>query len=310
MSVIERAIDKLRRSAGTGIPAGVPAGVPGDSGSDVAPQKISAPPPPELPDVAREGLDSQHNKIAIDRVRLRDAGYFPEVAQARQFANYYRQIKRPLINAAAGEHASDARNPRLIMMTSALPGDGKTFTSVNLALSMAREHNASIILADADIARARLSQLFGLEGRPGLVDALMRDTVDVASLVIPTDIEGLWILPAGTRYEGATELLASTRMSRLASKLLQGNSGRFVIFDSSPLLVSSESSALAPIVGQIIMVVRALSTPRQAVLDAISQLGEEMPISLVINDARPTIARNYYYGGAYGGYGGESAIED
>mgnify|MGYP001346113146 CR=1 FL=1 len=288
MSVVERAIDRLRRSGPPPVPERV-----GPVGTLNLPEGRTASRPEDAADP----------KIHIDRDALRAAGYLPESGQDRVFADEYRQIKRPLIATAFSGGGGIAGDPRLIMMASALPGDGKTFTSINLALSLARERDTSVVLVDADAAKPHVSQIFGVEKEKGLLDALASDAVDVEALVMPTDIRGLSILPAGSRGDLATELLASDRMQQVARALLHNNPRRLVLFDTSPLLVSSESHAVAGVVGQIVLVVRSGKTPRQAVIDAVAKLDESKAVSLVLNQGRRGMLGGYYGYGSYGHYG-------
>ena len=167
---------------------------------------------------------------------------------------------------------------------------------------MARERDISVVLVDADTPKPHVSRIFGVEDEPGLLDALSNPNADVESFVLPTDVGGLSILPAGTTDEGATELLASARMSAVVTRLLARNPRRIVLFDSPPLLVSSESRVLAAIVGHVVLVVRSGETPCQAVLDALEQVGAAQ-VSLVLNQGRVSITVNYYGYGSYGQYG-------
>jgi exopolysaccharide/PEP-CTERM locus tyrosine autokinase len=242
-------------------------------------------------------------RIHIDRDALRASGYLPESSRDRQFADQYRMIKRPLVAKAFGPTEPDAANPRIIMMASALPGDGKTFTSINLAMSLARERDTSVVLVDADVPKPHVSRIFGVEKEPGLIEAIADASVDVDSLLLPTDMGSLSILPAGQPSDTATEMLSSARMSAVVSRLLSRNPRRVLLFDSPPLLVSSESRALAAIAGQIVLVVRSGKTPRQAVLDALEQLGEEKDLSLVLNQGRVGHGVYQDYGQYGGGYG-------
>ena len=245
-------------------------------------------------------------RISIDRDALRQAGYLPESSKDRHFAIHYRQIKRPLIaRAQAGPANAAAANPRLIMMSSALPGDGKTFTCINLALSMARERDISVVLVDVDVPKPHVSRIFGVDREPGLLEALSDASLDVESLVLPTDVGSLSILPAGIPHEGATELLASARMASVATRLLNNNPRRVILFDTSPLLVSSESRALALVAGQVVLVVRSGTTPQRAVLDAIELLGEGKDVSLILNQGRVGGSGGYYGYGDYGAYGAD-----
>jgi exopolysaccharide/PEP-CTERM locus tyrosine autokinase len=187
------------------------------------------------------------------------------------------------------------------MMASALPGDGKTFTSINLALSISRERDTTVVLVDADVAKPHISRIFGVDQELGLLDALSDPSLDIESLVLPTDVKGLSILPAGKPREHATELVASSQMKDVVRRLIAAHAHRIALFDSSPLLVSSESRALAAFVGQVALVVRAGRTPRQAVLDAIGHLGEGKSVGLVLNQGRASFSEGLYgYGYGYG----------
>jgi protein-tyrosine kinase len=250
---------------------------------------------------------SDGKSIRVDRAALRASGLIPPEKQERRLANEYRHIKRPLIAAALGKGVNPLPKGHLIMVASALPGDGKTFTSMNLALSMALEKDISVLLVDADVAKPHISTTFGVAAEPGLVDALANAELDIESLVIPTDFPGLSILPAGRAHETATELLASERMEHIVSALAQSDARRIVVFDSPPLLLTSESRALADVVGQIVLVVRAGATSKSAVTDALALLGDDKPVGIVLNQAVMGSSEGYY-GYNYGyGSGGDNA---
>jgi protein-tyrosine kinase len=240
------------------------------------------------------GSSCVHKRIEVDFGRLTAEGYLTEIGQERRFADYFHRIKRPLIARALSVDA--AQDTRLILFSSALPGDGKTFVVLNLALSMARERDISLLLVDGDLPKARITRVLGLQHEPGLLAALRDDKLDVESLVLDTDVPGLEFLPAGSSPEGATEMLASVRMRELAMRLTCRNPRRLVLFDSPPLLLSSEARALVPIVGQIVLVARAGQTPRRAIADAIEQVDKKKLQGLVLNDASVGGSeRGYYY---------------
>ncbi len=245
-----------------------------------------------------DGTSAQSSKLVrIDPVALRIAGLAPPEHQHRQLADQYRHIKRPLIGGATGRGGNQVDRGQLIMMASAVPGEGKTFTSINLALSMAMEKDVSVLLVDADIAKPHISRTFGIDNEPGLMDALRDEKSNIESMILPTDVPNLSLLPAGHRSETATELLASQRMDETARYLARSDPNRVVLFDSPPLLLTSESRALAHWVGQVVIVVRAEFTPQQAVLDAIAQIGENKSISLVLNQSKVATTSYYGYGG-------------
>jgi protein-tyrosine kinase len=279
MSIIENALDKVRRTV-------TPAGGAGAA--------LQLP-----PDVPASGASTQR-RIAIDFNLLRAQGEMPEAGLERRFADYYREIKRPLVQAML---AGDARaDSRLVLVMSALPAEGKTFTALNLALSVARERDVSVLLVDADVPKGHLTRTFGLQGAPGLLDALTDEAVDVDSLVVGTDVPGLELLPAGKPVEGAAELLASARMGQIAARLAR-HPRRLVLLDSAPLLASSEARALKQIPGRVLIVTRAGRTPRQALLDAIALIDKTKLHGLVLNDAHASSGDDYYTHYGYSGYG-------
>lgn len=248
--------------------------------------------------------------VTVNRAVLRTSGMLPPEHQERQLADEYRQIKRPLIANAIGKGVPKLANGHLVMMASALPGEGKTFTTINLALSMALEQDISVLLVDADVAKPHISRIFGLSDQPGLLDALLDETLDAESLIVPTDVPRLSILPAGRRVaDTATELLTSVRMEQTVARIGANNPRRIALIDSPPLLLTSESRALATVVGQVVLVVRAGSTSQQTVLDAISYLGEGKSIGVVLNQSDESAPGSYYGYGAYGDMTGGSGAE-
>jgi len=237
-------------------------------------------------------------RITLDRVALRLAGYLPEPAEERRFAEYYRQIKRPLVKSAFAP-PFDGRDRRVIMLFSALPGDGKTFTSINLALSIAQERDVSALLVDADVLKQHVTKIFGLEKEPGLLDALSDEDASVTSMVVATNLPGLSILPAGRFAGGTVELFSSNRMHQVLDILLAQNPRRILLFDSPPLLITNEARSLVSIAGQVTLVVRAGSTPRDAVRDALGMLDEHQAGGIVFNEGHIGLNQGYYGYGTY-----------
>jgi exopolysaccharide/PEP-CTERM locus tyrosine autokinase len=226
----------------------------------------------------------------------------PESSVAGQFANQYRRIKRPLIDKAASAIGPSALDPRVIMVTSALPGDGKTFTSINLAMSIALERDFSVLLVDCDVAKRHVSEIVGMQEERGLVDALVDESLEIESLVTATNLRGLSILPAGTRTDGTAELLSSKRMRQLVATLCTRMPRRLVLLDTPPLLITDEGRALTKIAGQIALVVRAGHTPRQAIIDAISLFSPQQSVGIILNHVNLSRS-DKYYGYGYGSYG-------
>jgi exopolysaccharide/PEP-CTERM locus tyrosine autokinase len=206
----------------------------------------------------------------------------------------FRQIKRPLIATAIGRGVPKAKQGQLIMIASALAGEGKTFTSINLALSMALDKDVSVLLIDADVPKPHITRTFGITNEPGLLDVLRDEKIDVESVIVQTDVPGLSILPTGRKSETAAELLSSHRMTHCMAALAARDPDRIILIDSPPLLLTNESRVLSHIVGQIVIVVRAGITPQQAVLDAIDYLGEDKSINFVLNQSRNAASVSYY----------------
>jgi exopolysaccharide/PEP-CTERM locus tyrosine autokinase len=301
MSIVEKALNAARRRAADKAevaghsPPPPPAAAEGRSAATVA---------------ARQNLPSvEHRRIAVDLEKLRAAGGLPPQEFDRELSEQYRRIKRPLVAYAIGGHKEATRaNRHLVMVASAFPGEGKTFTSINLALSLSLEKDTTVLLADTDIANPRLSHLFGMQNQRGLFDALSDETPDAEALIVDTGIPGLAFLPAGSASKASSELLASNRMHSLMSSLIARDPKRIVVLDSPPLLLTNESRELASIVGQIVLVVQAGVTPQESVQQAVALIPEGRHVGIVLNQVDPSSADVSYYGyGRYGAYaaGGE-----
>ena len=232
--------------------------------------------------------------IRIDQDALRAAGMLPPAHQEQEIAQQYRRIKRPLINHALGRGVAPLPQGNLILTTSAVPGEGKTFMSLNLAFSMRLEEDITVLLVDGDVVNPRISQILGAENEPGLLDVVKDPTLSASNLILPTDVPGLSFLPAGRQDPNATELLASARMFEVVNKLGSEDPARIVLFDSAPLLVTTESQALAQFTGQVLLVVRADQTPQRVVFDALQTLAEGKPVSLVLNQNLHRLHSGYY----------------
>ena len=247
---------------------------------------------------------SQRVEINLDA--LAAAGIVSPNAPRSQIADQYRVIKRPLISNAMGRGATVIENGNLIMVTSSVPGEGKSFTAINLAISIAAELDNTVMLVDADVARPSILRVLGLSPSPGLLDLLSGDSADLSTMLLKTNIDKLTILPSGTPHERATEMLASDAMTQLLNDMSKRYADRIIVFDSPPLLLTTESRVLATHMGQIVMVVQAEKTLRSDVQEALSTI-EACPVKLmVLNQARSTMTGGYGYGYGSGqnyGYG-------
>ncbi len=278
MSVIENAIKKLQASRGASAVRDQGAG-PSSGG----------------PRVAGAAPLSPIRTIAINLEALRSVGLLPPPHQERELAQQFRQIKRPLINNALGRGTTALPHGNVIMVTSAVPGEGKTFASLNLAFSMRLEEDATVLLIDGDVVNPRISRVLGAEAAPGLLDVIRDSSISLSSVVLGTDIKGLSFLPAGRPDPNATELLASTRMREIVNELRGLDASRLVLFDSAPLLLTTESHALAEVAGQVVIVVHADQTPQRVLLEALHTLDEGKSVALVLNQSMQPMHAGYYY---------------
>jgi exopolysaccharide/PEP-CTERM locus tyrosine autokinase len=235
-----------------------------------------------------------HTDIDLDALSAR--GYLVPGAPRSRLLDEYRAIKRPLlVNAVGGKGREAVERGNLIMITSSLPGEGKTFTSVNLAISMALELNHSVLLVDADPTRMALAERLGIpRGRPGLIDLLLDANLDLADVELATNVDKLSYLPAGSQHQLATEIFGSQAMGSLLARLAAHAEQRIVVFDAPPLLHAAEARALAPQMGQVVLVVQASGTPRGSVQHALHLL-EDCPLVLtLLNQARGAAASSPY----------------
>ena len=221
-------------------------------------------------------------QITIDFDRLREQGFALPVDQTA-LAEELRLIKRPLLSAAFAQGLNAVENSNLIMVTSANPKEGKTFIATNLALSMASEHDVHVLLIDADVANPSIPGVLGFEAETGLIDAVTDPSIDLADVMIRTNIDNLIVLPAGRPRPGASELLASARMTRFVNDIAKRYADRIILFDSPPVLARSEAMVLAQHVGQVVFVVEAERTSRTAMSEALGMIGNSKLGGVVLN---------------------------
>jgi protein-tyrosine kinase len=236
----------------------------------------------------------------VDLAALREAGFVVPGAPPSSLSEEFRIIKRQLlINAFGGRNSPPMEKARLVLICSAQPNEGKTFSSVNLALSMASESDNEVLLVDADVAKPEVLSTLGIAGGAGLMDVLADPSLDIESLIVPTSVPGLSVLPAGRQINNDTELLASAHTSGLIDGLVSRNPRRIVLFDSAPALAASPASVLALHVGQILLVVRADQTTESELRDALAMLEGDAHVQLMINSVTyggSTRKFGYYYG--------------
>ena len=265
--------------------------------------------PSGVPDAKphRPAESGRRSKIVeIDLAALAAAGYITPEAQRSQIADEFRVLKRPIIKNAQGSAGSTVERGNCVMVTSALPGEGKSFTALNLALSIASEVDSTVLLVDADVANPNLLKRMNLPAAKGLLDLLTDGSSDVADVLLKTNVEKLSLLPAGSAHRRATEMLASTGMAELVEQMSMRYPDRILVFDSPPLLATTEARVLASHMGQIIMVVEADVTTQGAVQKALEAI-ESCPVVLMVLNKAPRTDVGGYYG--YGFYGAPTRTE-
>lgn len=306
MSLIEQAAQRLEqlRQAGVEMPTWS-AGEGSESRLEQAPSPLR---PEKSSLAAGDGQAAvvqspemvMSRRVELDLEALSAAGVIRPDAPRSQLADEYRVVKRPLIDNAMGKGAAPIKDGNLIMITSALPGEGKTFTAANLAMSIAMELDNTVMLVDADVARPSLLKVLGLPPARGLLDILVDESIDLPQVLLRTNVEKLTILPSGTAHPRATELLASDAMVRLLEDMASRYADRIIIFDSPPLLVTTEARTLASHMGQVVVVVKAEGTSHAEVKQALATL-EACPVKLMLlNQATTSTQDAYGYGYGYG----------
>ena len=249
------------------------------------------------PEVPAAPARSAPRKVELDLTRMRELGLVTAAGGRTNLLEEFRIIKRPLLKRAFEERGPKDNPSNLIMVTSSLPGEGKTYCSINLAMSIAMELDHTVLLVDADVARPSVLRTLGLPAHRGLMDCLVDDKLDLSDVLLRTNVDTLAILPAGTSTPRATELLASSTMTQLLHELANRYPDRIIIFDSPPLLLTSESRVLASHMGQIVVVVEAQTTTQHAVKEALHKLEGFANVNLIYNKTRdiPGIEETYDY---------------
>jgi len=311
MDLIERAAEKLKQASGESLveravekigdaapkPDDTAAGVASESGKTGEVGAKTAAPTVTPIEPAREARSSR--QISIDLDDLSKRGFIVLGGPQTRIAEEFRIIKRQLLLKAFGGLSQGDRS-NIIMVTSAQPGEGKTFSSINLAMSIASERDLTVLLIDADVARPQLLKTLGVEAGTGLVDAIVDNDVTMADCLLRTNVENLTLLPAGKPHPLATELLASERMGQIIDEIAKRYSDRVVIFDSPPVLASSATSVLALHVGQVLFVVETDRTKETQVTESLSLINGCKDIKLMLNKAGFDMGKDRF--GAYYGY--------
>jgi protein-tyrosine kinase len=314
LSLVERAAEIYDFGSVLRAPAACPAaGGPAEAEPAVQPAPVAEPAEPSAPErapirtcepdlrpVSRRGPGVARS---IDRQLLAEAGFIVPDEPVTGLAEEFRLVKRQLLASIERRASLPEEKRRSILITSGKPDEGKSFCTVNLALSLAGERGVEVLLIDGDFSKPEALSMLGIEGGPGLVDALADPLADVEDFVIPTDVAGLSVLPAGRRANDVPELLASDRARHVLARLIAGDGRRIILIDSPPALMASPASVLAGQVGQVLVVVRADQTTEADLRETVGLLSGCENIALILNAAGAAVTGRKY--GSYDGYGHE-----
>lgn len=303
MSIIEKAVEQLAKKAVEELSSEADRKADSASASvttrDIKKESIVA-----LDSVDVTGGIAHHkrkgaaNYVELNLDRLATEGFLvPGSSSTSSLAQELQLIKRRLLSNAHDLKTQDVPDGNIVLITSAMPKEGKSFISLNLAFSMAAELNKMPLLIDVDVAKNDVSNVLGLNPQLGLIDILDQET-DISAALFDSNIPNLKILPAGARLSNTPELLASDRMVSFLDELANEYSDHMIILDGPPLLATSEASVLARMVGQVIVVVEAGRTRETQLEEALSRLDPNKIISLILNKSRERQKKGdygYYY---------------
>lgn len=250
-------------------------------------------------DAAANEVDDE--SITINVVELEEKGFVSINATRSRINEEYREIKRKLLKNAFGLLSSTIDRANIIMVTSARPSEGKTFTAVNLALSIAAEQDKTVLLVDADVLKPNVLRTLNAKAESGLMEYLIGEEDDISDVLYHTNIDKLKIIPAGRSHHLSTELLASKKMEETISEFSSRYADRVVIIDSPPMLGINESAVLAGFAGQAVMVVEEGKSKLNDIQKAVARLNPEMAIGFVVNKSTNSNSDDTgYYGYYYG----------
>ena len=278
-----------------------PAEIPAGPSALSIPASLSAPSTLARDPLAADVLsnpDLLQGRTAVDAVALERGGMVDWSRTRSRISEEFRLVQRQILRTAFGP-GSDPGFSNLLMVTSARPGEGKSFTSVNLAGSIARQGDHHVLLVDADSKRDSFCYSLGLAESRGLLDLVANPKLDPAPLIVKTPIERLSILPVGRERERSAELFSTKEMTRLIQSLGRRYADRLLILDAPPCLSTSDPAVLAPVVGQILFVVEADRTQRDEVEASLDLIQACQTITLVLN--KQQISSRYTFG-AYSSY--------
>jgi protein-tyrosine kinase len=299
IDLIERAAERLKRRNDLDLVEKAAARVAAETA--VLANGLAAAPEPANVEGPR-----QSRQVQIDITRLQMTGFVTPAGSRTRIAEEFRVIKRPLLLKAFAHGPDAIEHGNMIMVTSPNPREGKSFTAINLAMSIASERDLHVLLVDADVQRPSIMKTLGVPEHKGLLDVLSDNGVALSEAILRTNIRNLSLMPAGSPSLATTELLASQKMAMLMGDMAARYRDRVIIFDAPPVLASSEPSVLALHVGQIIVVIEAGRTGRRAVEETLNHISGCPNVNIVLNKTQLQNRTDRF--GAYSYYGADRVV--
>jgi len=248
-----------------------------------APGAVAAPHPAAAfvhtaPPVVARTLDSPSNPFLVNLLE-------PQSVAAEE----YRKLKSALVKLTSGPSFKNT-----LMVSSAVPGEGKSLTALNLALSLAQGLDHTVLLIDADLRRPSLHRYLGLEQGPGLAEVLL-DEAQIGETIVATGFGKLSVIRAGRQVDNPAELFASLKMKRLVQELKERYPDRYVIFDTPPLLPFAESRSLSHLVDGVLFVIMERLASQANIKEALDAIKGSGLLGIVYNAASVNTAQEHYY---------------
>ena len=250
---------------------------------------------------ATTNIEKVERTFNINVPELEAKGFVSLTSARSQINEEYREIKRKLLANAFGALSRTLTNSNIIMVTSARPSEGKTFTAVNLAISIAAEQDKRVLLVDADVLKPNVLRTLGLKERSGLMEYLLGEVKEIGDVMYETNIEKLKIIPAGRSHHLSVELLASEMMNETIDEFSNRYADRVIIIDTPPIIGINESAILANFAGQAVVVVEEGRSKLTDIQKSVERLNPEMAIGFVVNKSLNTSESTGYYGYHYYG---------
>ncbi len=250
----------------------------------------------------------QSQMLDIDIRRIERLGFLSPCHPVTRATEEFRVLKRRILTNIVNDKGSQAATNNIVMVTSTQPREGKTFTAINLALSIATERDKYVLLVDGDFAKPGLFATLGLERRDGFLDVLRKPDLELGDVIFRTNVERLSLIDSGRSSAISSEFLSSEKMQRLVAEIATRYDDRVIIFDSAPLLASSEPSILSHYAGQILFIVEARRTSQRAVTAGLELIYEQDKVMMVLNKTGSVIGSQAF--GSYYHYYGKAERKD